>query len=147
MFKVAILQKYAIHAKIDKNIESKYVDDRVAYTNGKQEMIDFFYVYKKEVQKMNDLIEMKLIKREDAECLHKLQIEAFMPLYKKYQDDATSPAKESLEIIEKKIVEDKSDFYFILFNGEKVGAVRVKWYKGGKVYENVDLLKLEMKQL
>ena len=97
-----------------------------------------FYVYKKEVQKMNDLIEMKLIKREDAECLHKLQIEAFMPLYKKYQDDATSPAKESLEIIEKKIVEDKSDFYFILFNGEKVGAVRVKWYKGGKIYENVN---------
>ena len=40
-----------------------------------------FYVYKKEVQKMNDLIELKLITRKDAECLHKLQIEAFMPLY------------------------------------------------------------------
>ena len=40
-----------------------------------------FYVYKKEVQKMNDLIELKLITREDAECMHKLQIEAFMPLY------------------------------------------------------------------
>ena len=40
MFKVAILQKRAIHAQIDKNIESKYADDRVAYTNGKQEMID-----------------------------------------------------------------------------------------------------------
>ena len=26
---------------------------------------------------MNDLIELKLITREDAECLHKLQIEAF----------------------------------------------------------------------
>lgn len=65
-----------------------------------------FYVYKKEVQKMNDLIELKLITREDAECLHKLQIEAFMPLYEKYQDDATSPAKESLETITKKIVDD-----------------------------------------
>lgn len=63
-----------------------------------------FYVYKKEVQKMSDLIELKLITREDAECLHKLQIEAFMPLYEKYQDDATSPAKESLETITKKIV-------------------------------------------
>ena len=30
-----------------------------------------FYVYKKEVQKMNDLIELKLITRKDAECLHK----------------------------------------------------------------------------
>ena len=44
-----------------------------------------FYVYKKEVQKMSDLIELKLITREDAECLHKLQIEAFMPLYEKSQ--------------------------------------------------------------
>ena len=92
-----------------------------------------FYVYKREVQKMNDLIELKLIKREDAECLYKLQIEAFMPLYEKYQDDATSPAKESLEIIEKKIVEDKSDFYFILFNGKRVGGVRVKWHNGRNV--------------
>ena len=82
-----------------------------------------FYVYKKEVQKMNDLIELKLITREDAECLHKLQIEAFMPLYEKYQDDATSPAKESLETITKKIVDDNSDFYFILFS-QKCNADR-----------------------
>ena len=92
-----------------------------------------FYVYKKEVQKMSDLIELKLITREDAECLHKLQIEAFMPLYEKYQDDATSPAKESLETITKKIVDYNSDFYFILFNGEKAGAVRVKWHNGRNV--------------
>ena len=30
MFKVAILQKCAIHAQIDKNIKSKCADDRVA---------------------------------------------------------------------------------------------------------------------
>ena len=54
-----------------------------------------------------------LITREDAECLYKLQIEAFMPLYEKYQDDATSPAKESLETITKKIVDDNSNFYFV----------------------------------
>ena len=87
---------------------------------------------------MNDLIEMKLITREDAECLHTMQVEAFMPLYEKYQDDATSPAKESIEIITKKIVEENSDFYFILFNDEKAGAVRVKWHDGGNVYENVN---------
>ena len=92
-----------------------------------------FYVYKKEVQKMNDLIELKLITRKDAECLHKLQIEAFMPLYEKYHDDATSPAKESLETITKKIVDDNSDFYFILFNGKRVGGVRVKWHNGRNV--------------
>lgn len=87
---------------------------------------------------MNDLIELKLITKDDAECLLKLQVEAFMPLYEKYQDDSTSPAKESLEKITQKIVEDNSDFYFILFNGEKAGAVRVKWHKGQKVHKNVN---------
>ena len=32
-----------------------------------------FYVYKKEVQKMNDVIELKLTTREDAECLYKVR--------------------------------------------------------------------------
>lgn len=42
-----------------------------------------------------------------------MQVEAFISLYEKYQDDATSPVKESLEIIRKKIIEDSSDFYFV----------------------------------
>lgn len=87
---------------------------------------------------MNDLIELKLVKKENAECLYNLQVEAFLPLYEKYHDDITSPAKESLEKITQKIIEDNSDFYFILFNGEVAGAVRVKWYKGKNVCENVN---------
>ena len=46
---------------------------------------------------MNDSIELKLVTEDEAECLHRLQVEAFMPLYEKYQDDDTSPAKESLK--------------------------------------------------
>ena len=87
---------------------------------------------------MNDLIELKLVKKENAECLYNLQVEAFLPLYGKYHDDITSPAKESLEKITQKIIEDNSDFYFILFNGEVAGAVRVKWHKGKNVCENVN---------
>lgn len=67
-----------------------------------------------------------------------LQIEAFMPLYEKYQDDDTSPAKESLERVTEKIIEENADFYFIMLNGEKVGGVRVKWHQGDRVYENVN---------
>lgn len=107
-----------------------------------------FYVYKKEVQKMSDLIELKLITREDAECLHKLQIEAFMPLYEKYQDDATSPAKESLETITKKIVDDNSDFYFILFNGKRVGGVIERLfevYSSDTIEWRLDTIKQEEK--
>lgn len=87
---------------------------------------------------MNDVIELKLVTKEEAELLHRLQVEAFMPLYKKYKDDNTSPAKESLERIIDKIVEENSDFYFIVFNGEIVGGVRVRWYHKEKVYENVN---------
>lgn len=30
---------------------------------------------------MNDLIKLKLVTEDEAECLHRLQVEAFMPLY------------------------------------------------------------------
>ena len=60
-------------------------------------------------------------------------VEAFIALYEKYRDDITSPAKESLDKITQKIVEDNSDFYFILFNGKRVGGARVKWHNGRNV--------------
>lgn len=50
-----------------------------------------------EVHGMSDLIELRLVTEVEAESLHRLQVEAFMPLYEKYQDDDTSPAKESLK--------------------------------------------------
>lgn len=87
---------------------------------------------------MNDLIELKLVTEDEAESLHRLQVEAFMPLYEKYQDDDTSPVKESLKRVTEKIIEENSDFYFIVFRGEKVGGVRVRWHQGKKVYENVN---------
>lgn len=87
---------------------------------------------------MSELIELKLVTEGEAECLYRLQVEAFMPLYEKYQDDDTSPAKESLERVTEKIIEDNSDFYFIVFHGEKVGGVRIRWYQGKKVFENIN---------
>ena len=87
---------------------------------------------------MSDLIELKLVTEDETECLHRLQVEAFMPLYEKYQDDDTSPVKESLKRVTEKIIEENSNFYFIVFRGEKVGGVRVRWHQGKKVYENVN---------
>ena len=87
---------------------------------------------------MSDLIELKLVTEGESESLHRLQVEAFMPLYEKYQDDDTSPAKESLKRVTEKIIEENSDFYFIVFRGEKVGGVRVRWHQGKKVHENVN---------
>ena len=78
---------------------------------------------------MNDLIKLKLVTEDEAECLHRLQVEAFMPLYEKYQDDDTSPAKESLKKVTEKIIDTNSDYYFVVFHGEKVGGVRVRGIK------------------
>lgn len=61
-----------------------------------------------------------------------------MTLYEKYQDDDTSPAKESLERVTEKIIDTNSDYYFVVFHGEKVGGVRVRWHQGKKVHENVN---------
>ncbi len=86
---------------------------------------------------MKDFIELKLATTEEAEELHSLQVRAFLPLYEKYQDDDTSPAKESLERIAWKIGDEHSDFYFILYGGEKVGGVRVSRRRGNIVYEKI----------
>lgn len=64
--------------------------------------------------------------KSDAELLHRLQVEAFMPLYEKYHDDDTNPAKESKDKILAKIEGKDSDFYFIYYGKEVVGAIRVR---------------------
>lgn len=86
---------------------------------------------------MQDVIELIPVTVDDAKLLHKLQIEAFMPLYEKYHDDATSPVKEPLEKIICKITEQNSEFYFIRFHGENVGGIRIRHYEGEKVLKNV----------
>ena len=41
---------------------------------------------------MNKDVTLILATEEDAQLLHKLKYEAFLPLYEKYHDDETSPA-------------------------------------------------------
>lgn len=86
-----------------------------------------------------DTIQLVLATEKDAELLHKLQVEAFMPLYEKYQDDETSPAKESLETIRWKITDHpKSEFYIIEFENEAVGGIRVRHHSSGTIVEGVN---------
>lgn len=87
---------------------------------------------------MQDVINLVQATVEDAELLHKLQREAFMPLYEKYQDDETSPAKETLERITWKITEPNSEFYLIWFQGEVVGGIRIRHHRGNVVVSNVN---------
>ncbi len=86
-----------------------------------------------------DSIRLVLATEKDAELLHRLQVEAFMPLYEKYHDDETSPAKESLDTVRWKITDRlKSVFYIIEFENEPVGGVRVRHHSGGEVVKGVN---------
>lgn len=75
-------------------------------------------------------IELALAGAEDARLLHRLQTEAFLPLYETYHDDETSPVKETLARLTQKITEPDSEFYLIRYGGEPVGGIRVRHHEG-----------------
>ncbi len=61
----------------------------------------------------------------DIEELWKMQVRAFSGLLNKYRDYETSPAAESMERVAERFGQPFSAYYFILAEGEKVGAMRV----------------------
>lgn len=74
---------------------------------------------------MKEEINLILATRDDAELIHKMKYEAFLPLYEKYHDDETSPAKEDVEKVIRQLQEDTTDYYLINYQGNNVGAVRI----------------------
>lgn len=71
--------------------------------------------------------EVKLIlaTEKDADLIHRMKYEAFLPLYEKYHDDETSPTKENLEKLKYQLQNEWSDYYIIQWNDVNVGAVRI----------------------
>ena len=86
---------------------------------------------------MQDEIKLVRARIEDANLLYKLQIETFMPLYEKYHEDSTSPAKETLESITRKITDPNSEFYIIFVEGEIAGGIRIRHHDGKIVWNNI----------
>ena len=83
-------------------------------------------------------IQLIRARKEDAELVHRLQVAAFMPLYEKYHDDATSPAKETLEKIIWKIEDVNGAFYLIYCDNTPIGGIRVRNHNGEKVEKYVN---------
>lgn len=86
---------------------------------------------------MQEKMELVRATSQDIKLLHRLQIEAFMPLYEKYQDDETSPAKESEERLLKKVEDPNADFYLIYIEAVPVGGIRVSRHRGAVQIKNV----------
>lgn len=71
-------------------------------------------------------ITLKKAAISDAEHLHNMQIEAFLPLLQKYQDFDTSPGNETVECTLQRLEQPSTDYYFIMFDSVEVGGIRIK---------------------
>ena len=76
-------------------------------------------------------IELQPVVRDDIETVWKMQVEAFSELLSKYQDFDTSPAAEGMDKVTARFEQPWTNYYFIVANGEKVGAIRVIDKKDG----------------
>lgn len=69
-------------------------------------------------------IELKPVQDSELALLHKMQVESFMPLYEKYHDEG-SPAIETLDRVIKRAQRPNRQYYFIIKDGNKVGAINL----------------------
>ncbi len=74
---------------------------------------------------LSSQITLERISVDQAELVWKMQVEAFQEMYERYQDTETSPATEPLSKAIDRLNQDFTYFYFIISEGEKVGAIRV----------------------
>lgn len=75
---------------------------------------------------MNPNVTLTLATEQDAELIHRMKYEAFLPLYEIYRDDETSPVKESIDKVIWQLTHPNSHYYLIKADDETVGAVRVR---------------------
>ena len=73
-------------------------------------------------------IHLKRAQLSDAEAMHGMQVQAFLPLLRKYHDTAISPACETVGRVREKIA--LSRYYFIMDGGVAVGGIRVVTHPG-----------------
>lgn len=70
-------------------------------------------------------MELKRATAKDKEILWKMQREAFAELLARYEDYEVSPGNESIERVEAKLLQPFTYFYYIIAEGDTVGALRV----------------------
>lgn len=71
-------------------------------------------------------VELEKADNKDADLIYKMQVKSFLPLYEKYHDDNTSPAKETVQDVITRMSQLESTYYKILSDGIIVGAVRIR---------------------
>lgn len=75
---------------------------------------------------MSTEVNLVLARAEDAELIHRMKYEAFLPIYEKYHDEETSPVNEKIEKVIWQLTHEGAEYYLIQAGQEYVGAVRVR---------------------
>ena len=75
---------------------------------------------------------LKRAQEQDVPRLWQMQVEAFLPMLKKYGDYSTNPACEDESMVRNRFRQPHTDYYLILSDGEAVGGVRVVRREDGK---------------
>lgn len=70
--------------------------------------------------------------KEDVKVILAVQIKSFMALYEKYQDDKTSPAKETVDHILSRMAQATTTYYKIMADEKVVGAARIRELLDGR---------------
>lgn len=70
-------------------------------------------------------VQLVLAQRSDAQLIHGLKREAFMPLYEIYRDDETSPVMDTVDKVVCQLAQEDTDYWLIVYEGRMVGGVRV----------------------
>ena len=75
-------------------------------------------------------VELKRVTINDIDEIIKMQKESFKPLLYKYHDGKSNPYNESFDKVKYKI--ENYFYYFIIVDGEKVGAIAINDKKFGR---------------
>jgi len=62
---------------------------------------------------------------ENAEEIHKMQIQSFKSLLEKYKDYETNPGNENIDRVISRLKQEFTDYYIIKMENISVGAIRV----------------------
>ncbi|MEG0613476.1 MAG: GNAT family N-acetyltransferase [Clostridium sp.] len=71
------------------------------------------------------MIELVEVNMDDANTVIDIQKQCFSEYLQKYHDDDVNPANETLEHLNKVIINEAWDIYIIKYNGENAGIIKV----------------------
>ena len=69
-------------------------------------------------------VKLEEVQSDEIEQLYDMQVQSFMPLYRKYHDEG-SPAIEPIEKVRGRAAQDNRKYYFIVKDGARVGAINI----------------------